>query len=44
MEDSAVMTDIGLVHIDATTTPSQFARELRWNHAYYRLAHRLSRY
>ena len=44
LEDFAVMTDIELVRIDATTTSSRFARELRWNQAYYRLAHGLSRY
>jgi L-arabinose isomerase len=43
LEDFAVMTDIELVRIDADTIPAQFARELRWNQAYYRLAQGLSR-
>ncbi len=43
LEDFAVMTDIELVRIDADTTTSRFARELRWNQAYYRLAQGLSR-
>jgi L-arabinose isomerase len=43
LDDFAVMTDIELVKIDADTTTSRFARELRWSQAYYRLAQGLSR-
>lgn len=43
LEDLATIAGVELVFIDATTTPSQFARELRWNLAYYRLAHGLAR-
>jgi L-arabinose isomerase len=43
LEDFSVMTDIELVRIDADTTSARFARELRWNQAYYRLAQGLAR-
>ena len=43
LEDFAVIAGVELVRIDATTTPSRFAQELRWNQAYYRLAHGLAR-
>ena len=43
LEDFAVMTGIELVHIDADTSGTRFARELRWNEAYYRLAQGLAR-
>ncbi|QGG42820.1 L-arabinose isomerase [Aeromicrobium yanjiei] len=37
-EDLAEIVRTELVHIDASTTPRSFLRELRWNQAYYRLA------
>ncbi len=33
--DFADIADLELVTIDATTTPAQFKRELRWNQAFY---------
>jgi L-arabinose isomerase len=41
LHDLAAMTGTELLVIDAQTTPRQFANELRWNQAYYRLAQRL---
>ncbi|WP_327179708.1 L-arabinose isomerase [Streptomyces sp. NBC_01335] len=38
LDDLAEMLRTELVLIDASTTPRQFARELRWNQAYHRLA------
>jgi L-arabinose isomerase len=38
MHDLAVMTGVELAVIDANTTARQFAQELRWSQAYYRLA------
>ena len=38
LEDFAEMTATEMVTIDADTTPRAFARELRWNAAYHRLA------
>jgi L-arabinose isomerase len=35
------MTRTELLLIDADTTPSAFADRIRWNQAYYRLAHGL---
>ncbi len=32
------MAGVELVFIDETTTTPGFARELKWNNAYYRLA------
>ncbi len=43
LEDLATIAGLELVFIDASTTPAQFARELRWNLAYYRLAQGLAR-
>jgi L-arabinose isomerase len=43
LEDYAVITGVELVRIDASTTTESFRRELRWNQAYYRLAHGLAR-
>jgi L-arabinose isomerase len=43
LEDFSVMTGIELVRIDADTEPARFIKELRWNQAYYRLAHGFSR-
>jgi L-arabinose isomerase len=40
--DLAEMSGTELVVVDAGTTPRQFARELRWNQAYYHLARGLS--
>ncbi len=37
--DFAEMTRTELVMIDADTHPRRFLQELRWNQAYYRLAH-----
>jgi L-arabinose isomerase len=37
-EDFAEMARTELLVIDATTTPREFAKELRWNQAWYRLA------
>ncbi|HXR43017.1 MAG TPA: L-arabinose isomerase [Acidothermaceae bacterium] len=44
LEDFAVMAGMELVRIDAATTTAAFARELRWNQAYYRLAPGLARH
>jgi len=38
LEDFARIAGTELLVIDADTTPQQFAKELRWNQAYYRLA------
>ncbi|MFC4532663.1 L-arabinose isomerase [Sphaerisporangium dianthi] len=38
LTDFADMLGVELLVIDADTTPRQFAKELRWNQAYYRLA------
>jgi len=38
LQDFSVMTGIELLRIDARTVISEYARELRWNQAYYRLA------
>ncbi len=38
LEDFARIAGTELLVIDETTTPQQFAKELRWNQAYYRLA------
>ena len=38
LADLADMLGIELLVIDADTTPRQFAHEIRWNQAYYRLA------
>ncbi|NUT41757.1 MAG: L-arabinose isomerase, partial [Thermoactinospora sp.] len=38
LNDLADMLGVELVVIDRNTTPRQFAKELRWNQAYYRLA------
>jgi L-arabinose isomerase len=38
LADLAEMAGIELLMIDADTTPRQFAKEIRWNQAYYRLA------
>jgi L-arabinose isomerase len=38
LDDLAELARTELVVIDAETTPRRFARELRWNQAYYRLA------
>jgi L-arabinose isomerase len=43
LEDFAVIAGVELVHIDETTTTESFRREIRWNQAYYRLAHGLER-
>jgi len=36
--DFAIISRTELVVIDAATSMRQFSNELRWNHAYYRLA------
>ncbi len=41
LQDFSVMTGIELLRIDARTVISEYARELRWNQAYYRLAQTL---
>jgi len=41
LADFAEMTGVEMLVIDANTTPRTFARELRWNAAYHRLAGRL---
>ncbi|MCH1866078.1 L-arabinose isomerase [Nocardioides sp. CFH 31398] len=41
LEDFGEMVSVEVVTIDADTTPRTFARELRWNAAYHRLAARL---
>jgi L-arabinose isomerase len=38
LTDLAEMLGVELLVIDADTTPRQFAKEIRWNQAYYRLA------
>jgi L-arabinose isomerase len=38
LTDLAEMVGVELLTIDATTTPRQFVKEIRWNQAYYRLA------
>jgi L-arabinose isomerase len=38
LEDFAAMTGIELVRIDQSAAPAAFARELRWNQAFYRSA------
>ncbi|MGI5274536.1 L-arabinose isomerase [Nonomuraea sp. CA-218870] len=38
LTDLAEMLAVELLVIDADTTPRQFAKEIRWNQAYYRLA------
>ncbi|WP_433281556.1 L-arabinose isomerase [Micromonospora sp. CA-244673] len=38
LEDFAEMAGVELAYIDETTTTRGFARELRWNNAYHRLA------
>ncbi|MDA0633483.1 L-arabinose isomerase [Nonomuraea sp. MCN248] len=38
LTDLAEMLGVELLVIDAGTTPRQFAKEIRWNQAYYRLA------
>jgi L-arabinose isomerase len=38
LADLAEMTGVELLTIDADTTVRQFAKEIRWNQAYYRLA------
>ena len=43
LEDFATMAGAELVTIDQNTTPAAFARELRWNDAYFRLAPGLAR-
>jgi L-arabinose isomerase len=42
LSDLAEMSGTELLLIDAHTTPRQFARELRWNQAYYHLARGIS--
>jgi L-arabinose isomerase len=41
LADLAEMAAVELLTIDADTTRRQFANEIRWNQAYYRLAHGL---
>jgi L-arabinose isomerase len=41
LHDFAAMTRTELLLIDADSTPSAFADRIRWNQAYYRLAHGL---
>jgi L-arabinose isomerase len=41
LSDLADMLGVELLIIDADTTARSFAKELRWNQAYYRLAHGL---
>ena len=43
LEDFAVIAGVELMHIGETTTTESFRREIRWNQAYYRLAHGLER-
>jgi L-arabinose isomerase len=38
LTDFAQLANVELLHIDADTTMRQFANEVRWNQAYYRLA------
>ncbi|MEV4836545.1 L-arabinose isomerase [Nonomuraea sp. NPDC049486] len=38
LTDLSEMLGVELLVIDADTTPRQFAKEIRWNQAYYRLA------
>ncbi len=37
-EDLADIADVELALIDETSSPRQFAQQLRWNAAYHRLA------
>jgi len=37
LEDFAAIADMEFLLIDATTTISEFNKELRWNDVYYRL-------
>ncbi len=39
MRDVATMLSTELVLIDAASTANDLTDRLRWNHAYYRLAH-----
>ncbi|WP_328752618.1 L-arabinose isomerase [Streptomyces sp. NBC_00285] len=41
LTDYATMTNVELLTIDENTTTNQFAKELRWNAAYHRLAQNL---
>jgi L-arabinose isomerase len=41
LTDYAAMTGVELLTIDENTTPQQFAKEIRWNAAYHRLAQAL---
>jgi L-arabinose isomerase len=43
LEDFAAIAGLELARIDASTTTARFARELRWEQAYYRLAQGLAR-
>ena len=43
LEDFAVIAGVELARIDASTTTAGFARQLRWDQAYYRLAQGLAR-
>jgi L-arabinose isomerase len=43
LEDFALIAGVELARIDASTTTSGFARQLRWDQAYYRLAQGLAR-
>jgi len=43
LEDFAEIAGAELVRITSSTNTASFARELRWNQAYYRLAHGLAR-
>lgn len=43
LQDFAVIAGVELLHIGETTTTESFKREIRWNQAYYRLAHGLER-
>ena len=38
LEDFAAIAGVELVVIDSATTTRGFAKELRWNQAYYRLS------
>lgn len=41
LTDYATMTEVELLTIDENTTVNQFAKEIRWNAAYHRLAQAL---
>jgi L-arabinose isomerase len=43
LEDFAVIAGVELVRITSFTSPASFARELRWDEAYYKLAQGLAR-